>query len=756
MGKVKIDYSRWQKLLYRTNLILAIIITLIEIGISVLMYFQDLIIQNLDEYIRNYILVPSIINWTLVFIMIIVTQIAKIWGRKNSGEINYEKYECGTFYNGVVNVSLLLILSGICTVVAYVHCVYKVTMLVFIIPIFLSTVFYSRRICKIIVAFGMFGILKVAVHRFSVAQGAQKDKFLVPDTLISLMLVIIAGVTALAVIRQLRVQNAELWKAREEAEIANKAKSEFLAKMSHEIRTPINAVIGTNEMILRESTDDSIRYYALDIKQAANSLLNIINDILDLSKIESGKMELLPVEYDLSSLIHDAISTISVRAKEKGLDVVLKVDEKLPSRLWGDDIRIRQIMVNLLTNAVKYTLQGTVTLAVTGKISNEWVELTVSVEDTGIGIKEEDLPKLTEKFQRIEESRNRSIEGTGLGMNIALQFLKMMGSTLEIESEYGKGSRFSFTIEQKIMNPSPLGNIELRFKEAAESYRHNAQTSFRAPTAKILVVDDNSMNLKVILQLLKHTMMRIDTATSGKQCLEMVSQTRYDIIFLDHMMPEMDGIQTLHAMQEMGDGPCKGVPVIALTANAIVGAREEYMKEGFSDYLSKPIVSEKLEEMIVKLLPKQMIQICEIAEESSESKCTAKEVDYEVKNLPEIDGMNWKYAMLYLQDEGILSKVVLDFYHGLADTKSFLVEKASEIEEDDNLQEFRIRVHSLKSAAATVGAMSLSEIAKILEFAARDEDKDQIRSFMPYLVQSIDTYQKALSVLEPAENTKEC
>ena len=236
----------------------------------------------------------------------------------------------------------------------------------------------------------------------------------------------------------------------------------------------------------------------------------------------------------------------------------------------------------------------------------------------------------------------------------------------------------------------------------------------------------------------------------------MVSQTRYDIIFLDHMMPEMDGIQTLHAMQEMGDGPCKGVPVIALTANAIVGAREEYMKEGFSDYLSKPIVSEKLEEMIVKLLPKQMIQICEIAEESSESKCTAKEVDYEVKNLPEIDGMNWKYAMLYLQDEGILSKVVLDFYHGLADTKSFLVEKASEIEEDDNLQEFRIRVHSLKSAAATVGAMSLSEIAKILEFAARDEDKDQIRSFMPYLVQSIDTYQKALSVLEPAENTKEC
>ena len=290
MGKVKIDYSRWQKLLYRTNLILAIIITLIEIGISVLMYFQDLIIQNLDEYIRNYILVPSIINWTLVFIMIIVIQIAKIRGRKNPGEINYEKYECGTFYNGVVNVSLLLILSGICTVVAYVHCVYKVTMLVFIIPIFLSTVFYSRRICKIIVAFGMFGILKVAVHRFSVAQGAQKDKFLVPDTLISLMLVIIAGVTALAVIRQLRVQNAELWKAREEAEIANKAKSEFLANMSHEIRTPINAVIGMNEMILRESTDDSIRYYALDIKQAAKSLLNIINDILDLSKIESGKM----------------------------------------------------------------------------------------------------------------------------------------------------------------------------------------------------------------------------------------------------------------------------------------------------------------------------------------------------------------------------------------------------------------------------------------------------------------------------------
>ncbi len=397
----------------------------------------------------------------------------------------------------------------------------------------------------------------------------------------------------------------QLQEALETANNANHSKSEFLAHMSHEIRTPINAVIGMNEMVLRETNDKNIISYATDIDNAAHSLLDIVNDILDISKIESGKMEIINAEYKLGTLIENVCSVITLKAKAKKLDLIVNVDEKLPSVLLGDDIRIRQIIINLLTNAVKYTQEGKIILSVMGETDSHTARLSFIVEDTGIGIKEEDLPKLAEKFQRIEESRNRNIEGTGLGMSITIQLLKLMGSRLEVDSIYGEGSKFWFELEQKIVDNSEIGPVNIKEKTKPNSTK-KYKASFTAPDARILVVDDNKVNVLVFANLLKQTSMSIDMAYSGMQCLELAKENKYDIIFLDHMMPEMDGIETLSRLRDECDIN-KDTPVIALTANAIIGAREQYMDAGFTNYLSKPFEPVELELMIVDIIPPEKI-----------------------------------------------------------------------------------------------------------------------------------------------------
>lgn len=307
-------------------------------------------------------------------------------------------------------------------------------------------------------------------------------------------------------------------KDKQVAEMANEAKGRFLAHMSHEIRTPINAVLGMDEMILRESRELQVREYALDIQNAGKSLLALINDILDVSKIDSGKLEIIPVEYDVSSLIHDTVNMIYQKAVSKELEVEVYVDEKLPSRLMGDDVRIRQVLLNLLNNAVKYTEHGSVALSVTGEKKEQKVLLHFEVKDTGVGIREEDKPKLFEEFQRIEESRHRNIEGTGLGMSITLQLLKLMGSHLEVTSTYGEGSDFFFDLEQDIIDETPVGKLSERIKQQEQQYVY--ETAFIAPDADILVVDDNAINRKVFRSLLKDTQMRIDEADSGEECLK--------------------------------------------------------------------------------------------------------------------------------------------------------------------------------------------------------------------------------------------
>lgn len=387
-----------------------------------------------------------------------------------------------------------------------------------------------------------------------------------------------------------------------EAILGSEAKGRFLANMSHEIRTPINAIIGMNTMILRESKEPAIAEYAADIEAASENLLSIVNDILDITKIESGKLELVNVEYDLSSVLYDVTNMVRSKAEGKNLSFDVDVDQNLPSRLYGDDIRIRQIMVNLLNNAVKYTEEGSVRLSITGVFEDQYVTLMVSVEDTGIGIREEDIDKLFVAFERIEEDRNRNIEGTGLGMNITTQLLKQMGSALKVKSEYGKGSVFSFDLPQRIMSQEVIGDYNKRHRENTNVYEY--EVSFEAPEAKILLVDDNAVNRKVVCKLLKETRVQVEEAASGAECLRMLRGNEYDLILLDHMMPEMDGMEVIKRYQDMVKEGVPKAPVIALTANAISGAREMYLESGFDEFLSKPIAGSKLEKMLRRFISK--------------------------------------------------------------------------------------------------------------------------------------------------------
>ncbi|SHI31180.1 response regulator [Pseudobutyrivibrio xylanivorans] len=421
--------------------------------------------------------------------------------------------------------------------------------------------------------------------------------------------------------------NRKLSVVAEAANQANEAKSYFLSTMSHDIRTPMNAILGMNEMILRDSREDKILSYSENIRAAGNTLLGIINDILDFSKIEAGKMEIINVEYNFASLLNDLVNMVQRKADEKGLSFRLEVDPNIPTLLQGDEIRIKQVITNILSNAVKYTKKGEVIFSISSSKCEddlETVNLHVSVKDTGIGIKPEDLGRLFEAFERIEEKKNRNIEGTGLGMAIAQSFLNMMGSKLQVESEYGKGSEFSFDLKQKVIKWEPIGEFNTALEQFL-SQRKLYQVQFAAPKARILVVDDNEINLKVFANLLGETKMQIDTADSGDACIALFKRNFYDVIFLDHMMPDKDGIETIREMKECNDTPNQKTPVICLTANAISGMRETYINAGFDDYLTKPIDTNKLESMLLTYLPQDLVTKAEdIFTEEKQEKTNSK------------------------------------------------------------------------------------------------------------------------------------
>lgn len=404
----------------------------------------------------------------------------------------------------------------------------------------------------------------------------------------------------------LKQSNEEVTKAREAAENANKAKSEFLARMSHEIRTPMNAVLGMNELIIKETDDTHVKEYAVDAYQSATNLLNLINEILDFSKIESGKMNLINEKYILKDLLHEEYTIFSFKSEEKNINLVFDIDSNLPSALNGDTVRIKQIITNLLNNAIKYTDTGTVTLKVSlNRIEGEDAFLDVSVIDTGRGIKEEDFNKLFEIFERINEAENRNIEGTGLGLNIVAMLLKMMDSKLNVKSEYGKGSTFYFTVKQRIEDPAVIGTFNLA---NGKKNPVNEIELVHAPNAHILAVDDNMVNLKVFEGLLRKTEIKITKAKSGMEAVELAKNEKFDLIFMDHMMPQMDGIEALQAIRATEDGLNKETPVVVLTANAIKGSFEKYMEAGFCDACFKPTTQADLNSKLLKYLSSDLIE----------------------------------------------------------------------------------------------------------------------------------------------------
>ena len=517
------------------------------------------------------------------------------------------------------------------------------------------------------------------------------------------VVVVISDVTELNELRDAQKALDRIEKLNREYEKAkDEAKSLFLSNMSHEIRTPINAVLGMNEMILRECRDKQILSYAANIQSSGKTLLFLINDILDMSKIESGKMEIVRVEYAPENLMMDLWNVIFLRAQEKGLSIRFSLDETLPRTLYGDDVRIKQIVTNLLTNAVKYTPQGGIEMNVAyERKGGEEISLVISVKDTGMGIRKEDMGKLFENFQRLDEEKNRNIEGTGLGMNITMSLLKLMDGDMKVESEYGKGSDFTVTIPQKIVCDEPTGDFEA-IRSRREQNLAKRQQTFEAPEASVLVVDDNSMNLTVFKSLLKRTKMRITTAESGKKCLELVKKEPYHIIFMDHMMPEMDGIETLHEIQKMTDFPNQDTPVIVLTANALSGAREGYLREGFVDFLTKPIDGDLLEQTTAKYLPSDLIKDADSdGQETEEIIAQADRAAFLEEGISLENGM--KYAKKDLEMYLDLVRLFIKDRGKQEEMRQFIA--------DGNMPDYAILVHGLKGNARTIGAEQLADMA---------------------------------------------
>lgn len=689
----------WRSRLEKLNCIICIAIFVIEVGITIVMTLQGTISHELKFYFERFMILPTIINCSAIIAEYLLLK--KI--RDKSTLKNY---------------IVIFTLTILCLTVASTHYVFSPAMMSFCFPIMCSIVFGDKRLTRSVAIVSVLGIILAMILRYF--DCGMNDKF-IPDGSISICIVLLLSYTADLVISLIYAQKQQLIalakearEAQEQAIAASRSKSDFLANMSHEIRTPINGVLGMDEMILRECRDPEIREYALNIRSAGRSLLSIINDILDFTKIESGKMEIIPANYELFSVINDCYNLLFMRAQESGLELRVENDPTVPVHLVGDEVRVRQIVSNLLTNAVKYTKTGYVLLKINwSRIDDNHINLIISVKDTGIGISEENKEKLFRSFQRIDEKRNRGIEGTGLGLKITKQLIDLMNGTIEVQTEYGKGSEFTVTIPQEITDEESMGLFADRYHSVDIDEVYTVK--FRAPDARILVVDDVPMNLKVFKGLLKNTLIRIDTADGGEQCLKLIKKRRYDIIFLDHMMPGMDGIEVFRRMKEMGDYINSNTPIIMLTANAIVSAKDEYMREGFDGYLSKPIRDIDLESIILRNLPQSMITIDSDSKAPDKAAQDAPQDSGIMSRLSEI--LDTQTGMMYcMNDESFYIEIINEFI------SSDKREKLNEFYSANNINDYRINAHALKSSSLSIGAAELSEAAKALEFAAKDND----------------------------------
>lgn len=519
-----------------------------------------------------------------------------------------------------------------------------------------------------------------------------------------LLLFVIIGVY-LFITAEKAQESEELRIAKDEAEQANRAKSEFLANMSHEIRTPIHVILGMNEMVLRECKDEKMMRYSENIHKAGANLLALINDILDFSRIEAGQVDIVNENYRLDALLEDVINLIQYSAKEKGLSFETNISSKLPRGLFGDVLRIRQIMVNILSNAVKYTSEGRVILSVSQEdVSNNGTTLKIEVRDTGIGIKEEDMQKLFTNFQRLDITKNRSVEGNGLGLAITHRLVMAMGGRIDVESTYGEGSVFTVYLPQTIGESAELGEF-MTHEQYPERNPQPYTIRFTAPTANILVVDDQNMNLFVMENLLKYTQAKVTTCETGEECLDYMLHNDYDMVFLDHMMPQMDGIETLNRMQV--NDLKRNTPVIALTANAIAGAKEMYLSKGFDDYLCKPVEMEVLLRMLVKYLPAYKIMHGDEMPATEEKKLSDKQEA--VKSGKYIDA---KTGLTYCAHS---REMYVEFLKMFCDGYEKKVRQLRNNYTTGNWSDYITYVHALKSTSLNVGAVILSEAAAEME-----------------------------------------